>query len=308
MQITIVGSGGVGGYFGAKLAQGGCVVGFVARGAQLTALREHGLRVESQLGDIFLPEVRVSDSPQSFGTPDYVFICVKLWDTERALREVVPIVGPKTAVISFQNGVQKDDLLLRTFGEKFVMGGVGYIGSMVTRPGVIHHTGTMQRLAFGEYDGTNSPRAVALLDACVRGGIDAAISTDVRRAIWEKFVFLVGLSATTTAMRTTLGPIRSNPQTRAFLLDVMREVVAVGRAHGVRLAEDYAEQRLTFCDGLPADMDSSMHTDLERGSRLEVEWLSGAVVELGKLAGVQTPINRAVYDILALHARGKQAA
>jgi 2-dehydropantoate 2-reductase len=305
MQITVMGAGGVGGYFGARLAQGGCNVGFVARGAHLAALREHGLQVESQLGDIFLPKVRVSDNPQSFGTPDYVFICVKLWDTEGALRDVVPVVGPETAVISFQNGVQKDDLLRRTFGAKSVMGGVGYIGSMVVRPGVIHHTGTMQKLAFGEYDGSRSPRAVALLDACVRGGIEAEISANVRRAIWEKFVFLVGLSATTTAMRTTLGPIRSDPQTRAFLLDVMREVVAVGRAHGVGLAEDYAEKRLAFCDGLPADMDSSMHADLERGNRLEVEWLSGAVVELGKAVEVQTPTNRAVYDILALHIRGK---
>jgi 2-dehydropantoate 2-reductase len=308
MKIIIVGAGGVGGYFGARLAQGGCDVGFVARGAQLAALREHGLRVESQLGDIFLPKVRASDDPQSFGTPDYVFICVKLWDTEAALRSVAPVVASQTAVISFQNGVQKDDLLRRGFGEKSVMGGVGYIGSMVVRPGVIHHTGTMQRLAFGEYDGSRSPRAVALLGACVRGGIDAEISADIRRAIWEKFVFLVGLSATTTTMRKTIGPIRSTPQTRAFLLDVMREVVAVGRAHGVRLAEDNAEKRLDFCDGLPADMDSSMHADLERGNRLEVEWLSGAVVELGKAAGVQTPMNRAVYDILALHARGKHEA
>jgi 2-dehydropantoate 2-reductase len=305
MQITVMGAGGVGGYFGARLVQGGCNVGFVARGAQLAALRKHGLQVESQLGDIFLPKVRVSDNPQSFGTPDYVFICVKLWDTEGALRDVVPVVGSETAVISFQNGVQKDDLLRRTFGATSVMGGVGYIGSMVVRPGVIHHTGTMQKLAFGEYDGSRSPRAVALLDACVRGGIEAEISANVRRAIWEKFVFLVGLSATTTAMRTTLGPIRSDPQTRTFLLDVMREVVAVGRAHGVGLAEDYAEKRLAFCDGLPADMDSSMHADLERGNRLEVEWLSGAVVELGKAVEVQTPINRAVYDILALHIRGK---
>jgi 2-dehydropantoate 2-reductase len=163
----------------------------------------------------------------------------------------------------------------------------------------------MQRLAFGEYDGSRSPRAAALLDACVRGGIEAEISADVRRAIWEKFVFLVGLSATTTAMRTTFGPICSNPQTRVFLLDVMREVVAVGRAHEVGLAEDYADNRLAFCDGLPADMDSSMHADLERGNRLEIKWLSGAVVELGKAVGVQTPINRAVCDILALHIRGK---
>jgi 2-dehydropantoate 2-reductase len=224
------------------------------------------------------------------------------------VRAMAPIVGPGTAVISFQNGVQKDDLLRHVLGEKCVMGGVAYIGSAIARPGVIRHTGTMQRLVFGEYDGSRSPRAAALLEACVRGGINAEVSADIRRAIWEKFVFLVGLSAATTTMRQTVGPIRSHPLTRAFLLDVMREVVAVGRAHGVRLAEDYAETRLTFCDGLPADMTSSMHSDLERGSRLEVDWLSGGVVELGKAVNVPAPLNRAARDILALYAQGGRQA
>jgi 2-dehydropantoate 2-reductase len=304
MRITIMGSGGVGGYFGARLAQAGCEVGFVARGAHLAALREHGLCVESQLGDIHLPKVRAADDPAALGPADYVFLCVKLWDTEAAVRAMAPIVGPGTAVISFQNGVQKDDVLRHVLGEKCVMGGVAYIGSAIARPGVIRHIGTMQRLVFGEYDGSRSPRAVALLEACVRGGINAEVSADIRRAIWEKFVFLVGLSAATTTMRQTVGPIRSHPLTRAFLLDVMREVVAVGRAHGVRLAEDYAETRLTFCDGLPADMTSSMHSDLERGNRLEVDWLSGGVVELGKAANVPAPLNRAARDILALYAQG----
>jgi 2-dehydropantoate 2-reductase len=187
-----------------------------------------------------------------------------------------------------------------------VIGGVGYIGSKIGRPGVIRHTGTMQRLVFGEYDGAKSPRVVALHEACIRGGIDAEISGDIRRAIWEKFVFLVGLSAATTTMRSTLGPIVVNPAARAFLLEVMREVVAVGRAHEVRLPEDFAEQRVAFCEGLPPEMDSSMHADLDNGRRLEVDWLSGAVVELGKAVGVPAPINRAARDILALYAQGKQ--
>jgi 2-dehydropantoate 2-reductase len=305
MRITIVGAGGVGGYFGARLAQGGCDVGFVARGAHLAALRENGLRVESPLGEIHLPKVRASDDPVALGAADYVFVCVKLGDTEAALRAVSPIVGAETAVISFQNGVRKDEMLRRVFGEKPVVGGVGYIGSKIERPGVIRHIGTMQRLVFGEYDGSNSSRVVALHEACLRGGIDAEISADIRRTIWEKFVFLVGLSATTTSMRSTLGPIVRNPCTRAFLLDVMREVVAVGRAHGVRLPEDFAEKRLAFCDGLPSEMDSSMHADLDSGNRLEVEWLSGAVVELGKSVDVATPMNRAVRDILTLHAQGR---
>lgn len=308
MRITILGAGGVGGYFGARLAQGGCDVGFVARGAHLAAMRDHGLRVDSKLGEIHLKKVRVSDDPVALGPADYVFVCVKLWDTEAALRAAAAIIGPETTVISFQNGVQKDDLLRRIAGEKRVVGGVGYIGSKIGSPGVISHTGTMQRLVFGEYEGARSPRVVALHEACIRGGIDAEISTDIRRAIWEKFVFLVGLSATTTSMRSTLGPIAKNPTTRAFLLDVMREVVAVGRSHGVRLPEEFADQRLAFIDGLPAEMDSSMHADLDNGRRLEVDWLSGAVVELGDAVGIPTPMNRAARDILTLHEQGRQVS
>jgi 2-dehydropantoate 2-reductase len=173
---------------------------------------------------------------------------------------------------------------------------------------VIHQTGTLQRLVIGEYDGRRSARAEALLDALLRAGIAAELSSDIRRTLWEKYVFLVGLSGTTATMRATLGPIRANPRTRAFLLDLMRETVAVGRAHRVALPEDYAEQRLAFADSLAADMTSSLHHDLEHGNPLEVAWLSGGVVELGKAAGVPTPANRAVWDILALHAQGRPQA
>jgi 2-dehydropantoate 2-reductase len=301
-----MGSGGVGGYFGARLAQGGCDVGFIARGAHLAALREKGLVVESKLGNISLPKVRVTDDPVTLGTVDAVLIGVKLWDTEAAVRAISPIVGPKTAVLSLQNGVQKDDVLRSILGNEPVMGGLCYIAATITRAGVISHTGTMQKLVFGEYDGARSPRAEALLKACQLGGIDAELSQDIRKAIWEKFVFLVGLSATTTTVRLPIGRIRRHPRTRELLLDVMREAVAVGRAHGVALPADYAENRLAFSDGLPAEMTSSMHNDLERGNRLEVDWLSGAVVELGQAAGVPTPFNRAVRDILTLHADGRQ--
>jgi 2-dehydropantoate 2-reductase len=306
LKITIVGSGGVGGYFGARLAQGGCEVGFVARGPHLAAIRAQGLRIESQLGDFVLSNANASEYPRDFGIPDYAFLCVKLWDTEDALRSLAPVVGKNTTVISFQNGVQKDEAVRRILGDGVAVGGVAYIGSTVAGPGVIHHTGTMQRLAFGEYDGTRSQRVIALHEACIRGGIDAEISLDIRRTIWEKFVFLVGLSATTTAMRATLGPIRSNPLSREFLMGVMREVVSVGRAQGVRLEEDYADKRMSFVDGLPPDMDSSMHADLQRNKRLELQWLSGAVVDLGKAVGIPTPMNRAVRDILALYSNGSQ--
>jgi len=302
-----MGSGGLGGYFGARLAQAGCDVTFIARGEHLAAVRAQGLRVESQLGDIHLPDVRVTDDPSTLVPVDVVMFCVKLWDSEVAAESLAPVVGQNTAVISFQNGVQKDDLMRRACGEAAVMGGVAYIATAIGRPGVIVHTGAMQRLIFGEFDGGKSARAEALLQACLQAGINAEISADIRRDIWQKFVFLVGLSGATTTMRTTLGPIREHPLSREFLVDLMREVVAVGRAKGVNLPADYAEQRLAFCDSLPYEMTSSMHRDLDRGNRLEVDWLSGGVVELGRELGLRTPANRAVAAILAPHASGRSS-
>jgi len=308
MKIAMMGSGGVGGFFGGRLAHAGYDVSFVARGAHLAAMRERGLTIENEpQGNIQVPRVRATDDPAAIGPVDIVVVSVKLWDTEKAARQIRPLLGPRTGVLSLQNGVVKDDILRRELGEAPVMGGVGYVATHISRPGVIHQVGTMQRIVLGEYDGRRSERAELLVEALKKSGVTAELSGDVRRAIWEKFVFLSALAGTTTAMRTTIGPIRQNPRTRAFLLDLMREAVAVGRAHGVALPEDYAEQRLAFADGLPADMTSSMHHDLERGNPLEVEWLSGAIVRLGEAKGVPTPANRAVWDVLALHAAGRKA-
>jgi 2-dehydropantoate 2-reductase len=230
---------------------------------------------------------------------------VKLWDTQQAIEQIRPIVGPRTTVISFQNGVLKDQVLRAAFDAGRIMGGVGYVATTIEAPGVIRQTGPMQRLIFGEFDGTRSQRGEALLAAFLAGGIQAELSEHILREIWQKFVFLVGLSGTTTTMRRTIGPIRSHPQTRAFLLDVMREVVAVGRAHGVDLPQDFADgPAMQRADTVSPDMTSSMHHDLERGNRLEVRWLAGGVVELGQAKGVPTPLNRAIHDILALHAEG----
>jgi 2-dehydropantoate 2-reductase len=303
MRIAIMGSGGLGGYFGARLVQGGADVHFVARGKHLEAMRRDGLRVEGP-EPIHVGPVHATDDPADIGVADVVMLCVKLWDTQQAIEQIRPMVGPHTAVISFQNGVLKDRYLRAAFDERQLMGGVGYVATTIGAAGVIRQTGTMQRLLFGEFDGSRSQRGEALLAACLAGGINAELSSDIVREIWQKFVFLVALSGTTTTIRKPIGPIRSNAQTRGLLLDVMQEVVAVGRAHGVALPADYAQARLEFADGLPADMTSSMHHDLERGNRLEVRWLSGGVVELGQAKGVPTPMNRAIADILALHAQG----
>jgi len=304
MRIVVMGSGGLGGYFGARLALGGADVHFVARGRHLEAMRADGLRVEGP-EPMHVARVSATDDPRPIAGADLVMLCVKLWDTGAAIEQMRPLVGPGTAVVSFQNGVLKDDALRSAFGAAAVMGGVGYVATTIEAPGVIRQTGPMQRLVFGEFDGSRSARAEAFLAACLAGGIKAELSADIGREIWQKFVFLAGLSGATTTMRRPIGPIRGNPQTRAFLLDVMREVVAVGRAHGIALPEDYAEVRLRLADEVAHDMTSSMHHDLERGNRLEVRWLAGAVAELGRAKGVATPLNRAIADILALHADGR---
>jgi 2-dehydropantoate 2-reductase len=307
LRIAIMGSGGVGGYFGARLQKGGADVVFIARGAHLAAMRADGLTVESPHDPIRLPKVNATDDPSEIGTVDIVLFAVKLWDTESAARSLKPIVGPDTGIISLQNGVQKDNVLRGIFGADAVMGGAAYMATTIGRPGIIVQTGAMQRMVFGEYDGRRSKRAQALLDAAQAGGINAEISDDIRRALWEKYVFLVALSGATTSMRVPLGPIRRNPRTRQFTLDLMREAVAVGRAQGVALPEDFVAQRIAFLEGLPDDMTSSMHHDLQRGQRLEVAWLSGGVAEMGAALGMPTPANRAVYDILVLHADGRRS-
>ena len=307
MKIVMMGSGGVGGLIGARLAQAGCEVSFVARGAHLAAMREHGLLLESSVGNVHLRNVRATDDPAKLGPADLVIFGVKLWDTEAAARAIKPLIGPDTGVISLQNGVTKDDILRPIVGAKALMGGVAYMGTAISRPGVIQHTGTMQRIVFGEYDGRRSKRAETLLEFAQKSGLDAKISDDIRRTLWEKFAFLVGMAAVTATIRQSIGPIRSHPLTRQFYLDAMREAAAVGRAHGVKLPEDFADERMAFVDTLPATMTASLHHDLERGNPLEVQWLSGAVVDLGAAVGVPTPVHRAVRDILILHADGKKA-
>lgn len=309
MKIAIVGAGGVGGYFGARLAAAGEDVTFIARGAHLKAMQKEGLRVRSALGDLHLQPVKAVRDPAAVGPVDQVIIAVKLWSTEEAVESAKPLLlGPRTGVVSFQNGVDAVDILVRRLGRAHAMGGVAHIAAFIEAPGVIRHNGTLARLTFGELDGTASLRAKAFLEACTRAGIEACLSDDIQRAIWEKFVFLVGLSGMTSLTRLPIGPIREDPVTRELLRDVMNEVVAVARAKGIDLPRDTVDRQMRFTDGLPRDMVSSMLGDLRRGNRLEVPWLSGAVVRLGQEAGVPTPLNRAIYAALKLHADGAAAS
>jgi 2-dehydropantoate 2-reductase len=306
MKIVVLGAGGVGGYFGGRLAAAGADVTFVVRGAHLAAMRQNGLKIVSPLGDAHVTHVRVVETIDGISEADIILVGVKLWDLEAAVVSLVPPAKQGAAIISFQNGVQKDDILRKYVPAAAVMGGVCYVAASIAEPGVIRHTGSIQRLIFGEYDGKVSPRQTAFLAACRKANIDAETSDSIERLIWEKFVFLVGLSGSTSLFRETIGPIRDDPAMRATLLDAMREVVAVGRAKGVPLAADYAEDRLAFCDTLPASMPSSMQIDLDRGNRLELPWLSGAVVDLGGVLRVPTPTNKAIVDALGPFARGSR--
>ena len=307
MRIAVMATGALGGYFGARLAQGGHEVAFVARGRQLEALRAHGLRVDSPLGDVHLPDVEVTDEPAGIGPVDLVLFTVKLWDTVEAADAIKPLLGGSTAVVSFQNGVVKDEVLRQALGAEHIIGGVCYVAATIAEPGVIRHSGTLAKLVFGEYDGSLSARVRQFRDACADGGIDAEVSDRIEQAIWEKFVFLVGVSGTTSLARSAIGPIRSHPRSRAFLHDVMEEVVQVARVQGVALPAGYADDRLAFVDQLNPSAASSMSHDLERGNRLEVGWLSGDVVDRGGAAGIPTPCNRAIADILSVHAEGHRA-
>jgi 2-dehydropantoate 2-reductase len=305
MRIAMMGSGGVGGYFGARMASGGSDVTFIARGEHLTAIQSHGLRVDSRdMGNITIYPANATKIPAEVGIVDCVIVAVKLWDTEETGRAILPMLGSETAVLSLQNGVEGDAVLAGIVGDQRIISGVAFIASSIGEPGVIKHIGTMQRVVIGESNGASSPRIKALHEALTKGSVVSEISSDVERTIWEKFVFLIGLSATTTLMRKTLGPIRQHAESRQLLLEVMQETVAVGRARGVRLSEDFAEDRLEFADQLPPDMTSSMHHDLESGKPLELAWLSGAVVRFGKESNILTPANKMVFDALEQYAPG----
>jgi 2-dehydropantoate 2-reductase len=306
MKIVVLGAGGVGGYFGGRLAATGSDVTFVARGKHLAAMRANGLKITSPLGDTLVEDVKAVETIGEVAAADLVIVGVKLWDTEGIAASLRPLAEQGAAIVSFQNGVEKDAVLRAAVPAAAVMGGVCYIAATIAEPGVIAHGSALQRMVFGEYGGARSARAEALLAACQAAKIDAEISDSIERLIWEKFVFLVGLSGTTAMYREAIGPIREDQAKRRMLLDAMREVAAVGRAKGVPLSADFADGRLAYVDSIPAAMKASMAIDLDRGNRLELPWLSGAVVKMGASLGIATPANRIITDALTPFVQGKQ--
>jgi 2-dehydropantoate 2-reductase len=309
MRIAALAAGGVGGYFGARLAAAGHDVVFIARGAHLEAIRKNGLKVDSVHGDLHLKSVKATDKPAEAGPVDIVLFAVKLWDTEKAAEQARPLLGANTRVITFQNGVDSVERLRPIVGADHAVGGVAYIAPVIAEPGRLSHTSGFARATFGHSDRHADPQLEALAQAAKEAKVDMAVSPDFEVERWEKFVFLVAMSALTSATRQPIGKIMADPDTAAWFEEVMREVAAVAKAKGVRLADDFVDKRLQFVrsGGTPASMKASMAHDLERGNRIELDWLSGKVVALGRELGVPTPANLAAYRTLKLWRMGAAA-
>jgi len=303
MKIAIFGSGGVGGYFGGRLAAAGEDVTFLARGAHLTAMQEDGLHIDSPNGALHLPKVQATDRPQAIGPVDVVLFTVKLYDVETAAATLAPLIGPDTVVITMQNGVDAVDMVSRHVGAEHVAGGAAYIVAVIDKPGHVRHT-TAQQLVFGERDKRRSDRLVAFEQAGIRAGFQAKASEDVEADLWTKFVRLATWSGMTTVTRSPMGIVRDNPATFEMMVAAIQEVINVGRARGVNLPADIMDSTLTMVKNFPASSKSSMLEDIERGRRLELPWLSGAVVRLGKESGVPTPTHQFITTVLTPFVKG----
>lgn len=306
MRIAIMAAGAVGGYFGARLADAGHDVSFIARGKHLEAIRKNGLKIESTFGNLHLKTVKATDDPKSIGPVDIVMFAVKLWDTEKTGEQSRPLVGPDTRVVTLQNGVDSVERLAPIIGADQVVGGTTHVVTVMLEPGVIRHTSKFATFRCGFTDNRKDAKLQAFVDASKSAGIDAILSDDIQRDRWQKFVLLTGTSGATASMRSTLGPITGDPDTRAFFRKIMEETFAIARAKGVALPADYVDQQMAFADAAVPTMKASQYNDLEAGNRLELDWLAGKVVSLGRELGVPTPANEAVYAILKLHRMGRK--
>ena len=306
MRIAVIGSGGVGGAFGAALAQAqaGADVTFVARGAHLDAMRANGLRVVSPRGDMHIHPCKATDSPAQIGIVDVVLFCVKLWDVESAGMAIKSLIGPATAVIPLQNGIDAADRLIPILGSDAVMGGVAQVSAAIEQPGVIRQNGTFMKIVFGEFDARMSERGAAFQSMCQKAGFDVALTDSIRTALWEKFVVLAANSSVVAVTRLPFGKLREDADVMALFSASYAEVIAVGRALGVKLPPDMQTRVEKAVPNYPPAMKPSMAVDLERGNRLELPWLGGKVVALGKQLGVPTPTFSVMYAALKLYANG----
>ncbi|MEA2760519.1 MAG: 2-dehydropantoate 2-reductase [Methylobacteriaceae bacterium] len=306
MRIAIMGAGGVGGYFGGRLALAGNDVTFIARGAHGEAIRRNGLRAEGTLGEFHLqPAKCVASAAEITGPVDVILFTVKLSDIEAAAEQLRPIVGPATTLYTVQNGVEAAENVGNILGGEKVVPGVAYISATIAEPGLIRSGTPFAGLAFGETDRRESARTKAFYDACKAAKFDATLAPDITRTLWSKFAMLAPMAATTTLMRCGMGAIRANPRSRALLQALVEEIVAVGKAAGVHMEDGDVAAAMKVFDGLPPTVRASMAHDLDIGKPLELPWLSGAVVRLGETHGVATPTHRFITQALAPYEKGQ---
>jgi 2-dehydropantoate 2-reductase len=296
MRIAVFGTGAVGGYFGGRLAASGEDVTFIARGAHLAALQQHGLRISSPKGDLHIP-VTATDRPAAVGPVDVVLFTVKLYDVETSAPALTPLIGADTVVVTLQNGVEAVEMVGRHVGVDHVAGGVAYVVAVVDEPGHVKHT-TADRLVFGEMDGRRSPRLQAFQEAGRRAGFVADLSTAILVDLWVKFVRLGTWSGMTAASRSAMGAIRQHPELLAMMDAALEEAMAVGRARGIVFPEDLLSGTQEMVRNFPAGSKSSLLEDLERGRRLELPWLSGAIARMGRESGVATPTHEFINAVL----------
>jgi 2-dehydropantoate 2-reductase len=304
MRIAVIGTGGIGGPYGASLAKAGADVIFVARGAHLAAIRQNGLRVEGDRGETHIRPAQATDDVARIGPVDFVLSCVKLWDLEHVAEQLRAIIGPQTAVIPLQNGVDAAERLIRILGREPVMGGMAFVTGTIAAPGVIRQTGAYQQMTFGELDGRISERGLRLRDLCKAAGFDGVLSPDIMVPIWEKFILLVPLSGLNALTRLPLGKWRDDPDLLALYEAALRETVAVGLAEGVRLSPDNVDKTLATMRSMPQHHTASMGNDLLRGNRLELPWFAGKVVELGRRHSIPTPVNGFIFAALKPYVNG----
>jgi 2-dehydropantoate 2-reductase len=297
MRIAVIGAGGVGAYFGGRLAVSGNDVTLIARGRHLDAIREQCLRVRSVHGD-FTVAVPATDDPAQVGPCDAVLFCVKSYDTEAAAALLHPLLDEETAVISLQNGIDNEEKIAALIGANHVVGGAAFIFSAIAEPGVVVHTGGPAKIVFGELDGVRSQRVERLLMACREAGIDADIPADIRVVLWTKFAFICATAGLTSAVRLPLGDIRTCPESRQLFRRILVEVVALARAEGVLLSDGVIDQQLGFAERLEPGSYSSLHHDLVNRRRMELEALQGTVVRRAAEHGVLAPVSEVIYGVL----------
>jgi 2-dehydropantoate 2-reductase len=297
MKIGVVGAGGVGGYYGARLALAGAEVGLIARGEHLAAIRERGLQVRADEGD-FTVRLAASEDPAEIGPCDAVLFCVKSYDTEQAAAVLGPLIGPRTGVVSLQNGVDNEEKIAARIGPGHVLGGVSFILAHIAEPGVVEQVGSVRRVVFGELDGSRSERVTRLLAEFRKAGIDTDLADDIRVVLWDKFAYLCALAGLTTVTRLPIDKLLAVPETRNLFREVVREVSLVARAEGVELADDIVDQKTAFAETLGPDSYSSLHHDLVTGHRLELDALHGELTRRAARHGVPVPVSEMIYSLL----------